>query len=126
MMFYRGWGLAPVTRDALLFRFRPRLPAVRCDHVTFGLCEITDPPPPPAHIEVYGVLSLGPYHVLACRVDGFILQPREDRMYHITVARMNDVPSSHAGLFLKEHQHRIEQFKPFPIQSVPFIRKVAT
>lgn len=121
-MFYTGWGLTEQAKEMVLDRHPAVFPVVRCDHVTQDLCRIEQEPPLPASIRAYGYLEWEGYQILAVTVDGALYQPRKERMYHVTISRADGLPSSHAGLVLKERQCIIRPITSFMLPTVPFIR----
>lgn len=121
-MFYTGWGLTDQAKEMVLDRLPATFPVVRCDHVTQDLCRVEQEPPLPASIRAYGVLEWEGFQILAVTVDGALYQPRKDRMYHVTISREDGLPSSHAGLILKERQCVIRPVQSFMLPTVPFIR----
>jgi len=121
---YKGWGLANPAHYDILSRFSPRFDVVRADHVTLDLCKAEDAPPPPAEIIAYGRLYLldEGFDILAVAVNGRLFQPREDRMFHITLSHQKGLSSGYSGLLLKKFDEKVEIIPPFHVQTTPFVR----
>lgn len=121
-MMYSGWDLTAQAIELILVRTAPIYPEVRCKHVTYDVAEVISEAPPPVTIRAYGVLDYQDYQVLAVTVDGKLMQPRKDRMFHVTISHGIAMPSSHAGVLLKEQVRRIKPIQPFLLPAVPFVR----
>jgi hypothetical protein len=119
-----GWGLDNRAHYDLLSRFPPRFEIVRADHVTLDLCSPNTPPPAPAVVIVYGRLYdvRQGYDILAVTVDGHFHQPREDRLFHITLSHAKGLSSGYSGLILKQRMAKIEKISPIHIETTPFVR----
>lgn len=124
MMHYKGWRLTAQAREEILARCPATREAVRCDHVTLDLCRVEDVAPESANIRAYGVLDMEGYQVLAVTVDGKLLQPREDRLFHVTISHDKGIPSSHAGLLLREKRRLIRPLQSFMVPAIPFVGTV--